>query len=141
MRRANLLGVAGLFLLLVSPLRAEMNMEEGLWEFDVRYDFIGIPQHFPGYTVRQCISTDTPYPSISRPSQECDEFLQGRFGRTFTWQVNCSTEWEIVQGMGRIHYLGELAQGDVHIQVSNPFNPPQPILFRLRGERLGPCPE
>ncbi len=135
-----LLGGIGL-MLLTPPLQAEMGFQEGLWEFDVRYDFIGIPQHFPSYKIRQCMRADAPIPTISRPEQQCREKLQGQFGRTYTWQVDCSNDWEIVQGMGRIHYLGDHAQGDVHIQVSNPYNPPQPILYRLRGERLGRCKE
>jgi hypothetical protein len=128
-----------LLLLSTTALQAEMRFQEGLWEFDVRYDFIGIPQHFPSYKVRQCMTADAPIPTISRPGQNCTDHLQGQFGRTYTWQVNCSTEWEMVQGMGRIHYLGDRAQGDVHVQVLNPYNPPQPIVFRLRGERLGEC--
>jgi hypothetical protein len=141
MNKAYAGGIAALLLFLALPAQAQMSIEEGLWEFDVRYDFIGIPQHFPSYKVKHCVSADSPIPKIARPGQNCTDSLQGRFGRTFTWQVNCSTEWEIVQGMGRIHYLGDHAQGDVHVQVSNPFNPPQPILFRIRGERLGDCEE
>lgn len=132
------LGGIGL-LLLTPPLQAQMGIQEGLWAFDVSYDFVGIPQHFPTYRIRQCISAEAPVPRISRPEQQCREKLQGRFGRTFTWQVDCSNEWEIVQGMGRIHYLVDSAQGDVHIQVSNPYNPPQPIIYRIRGEWLGKC--
>lgn len=132
-------GLAMLLMSLGQPLQAEMAFEAGLWEFDISYNFIGIPQHFPSYKQKQCLTAEVPMPSISRPGQDCREILQGRFGRTFTWQVDCSTEWEIVQGMGRIHYLGDRAQGDVHVQASNPFNPPQPIVFRLSGERLGKC--
>lgn len=137
MRNIALGGIV--FLLLSSPLRAEMVLREGLWAFDVHYDLIGIPQHFPSYRVKQCISADAPIPKISHPEQQCKERLQGRFGHMYTWQVDCSNEWEIVQGMGRIHYLGDHALGDVHIQVSNPFNPPQPILYRIHGEWLGKC--
>jgi len=130
-----------MLLLLVQPLQAEMFFQEGLWEFDISYDFIGVPQHFPSYKVRQCMTAEAPMPSISRPGQICRDRLQGEFGRTYTWEVNCSTDWEIVQGMGRIHYLGDRAQGDVHVQVSNPYNPPQPIVFHLRGARMGVCEE
>lgn len=134
-------GVGFLLLCVSLPLQAQMSIQKGLWEFDIEYDFIGVPQHFPSYKIRKCVTAADPAPTISRPGQSCNEVLQGRFGRTFTWQVNCSSEWEIVQGMGRIHYIGERARGDVHVQASNPFNPPQPIVFRIRGERLGVCEE
>lgn len=119
--------------------QAQMAFNQGLWEFDIHYDFIGVPQSFPGFVTRQCITEAAPIPSISRPGQECTESLQGRFGRTFTWQLNCSTEWEMVHGMGRVHYMGDRATGDVHLQVVNPYNPPQPMLFSIRGKRLGDC--
>jgi hypothetical protein len=139
MSKGRRVGLLVCLLWFAQAVQAEMSINEGLWEFDIRYDFIGIPQHFPEYAKKQCISTAAPVPTISRPGQECGDRLQGRFGQTFTWQVDCTTEWEMVQGMGRSHYLGNQAIGDVHLQVLNPFNPPQPMLFRLRGRRLGDC--
>lgn len=128
-------------LMVLFPLlsQAAPVLEEGKWKFDISYDFIGIPQHFPEYSKTQCITRQDPLPEISRPGHECTRQLQGRFSRTYTWFENCSTDWEMVQGMGRIHYWGEEAHGDVHLQVLNPFNPPQPMIFRIRGKRLGDC--
>lgn len=139
MKMGRKIGLTLLMLWGASSAQAEMRFTEGLWEFAIRYDFIGIPQHFPAYVTRQCVTNADPIPTISRSGQECNDSLQGRFGRTITWQVNCSTEWEMVHGMGRIHYLGDQAIGDVHLQVVNPYNPPQPMLFRIRGNRLGDC--
>lgn len=136
-------GIAGLLLALLcatAGARDEAGVIEGLWQFNVRYDFIGVPQHFPEYQVTQCITDAVPIPAISRTGQECHDRLQGRFGRTFTWQLDCSTEWEMVQGMGRIHYTREEAASDVYLQVLNPYNPPQPMVFHLHGKRLGECP-
>jgi len=139
MKKRYFSGLGLLLLFVCLPLQAEMTVQEGMWEFDIRYDFIGVPQHFPSYKVRQCISNNAPMPSISREGQNCTDKLQGQFGRVYTWEVNCSNEWEIVQGMGRIQYVGEKAQGDVHVQVSNPYNPPQPMVFHLNGQRIGQC--
>lgn len=139
MKKGGIGGLLAILLCLGTSVEADEALNEGLWEFDIHYNFIGVPQHFPGYVNRQCINVATPMPTISRPGQECNDSLQGRFGRTITWQVDCSTEWEIVNGMGRIHYMEEQAIGDVHLQVINPYNVPQPMLFRIRGKRLGDC--
>ena len=122
-----------------STVPADTEVIDGLWEFNIRYELIGVPQKMPEYLSKQCITESAPIPAISREGQECTERVQGRFGRTFTWQVDCSTEWEMVQGMGRIHYAGKEASGDVHLQVVNPYNPPQPMVFHLNGKRLGAC--
>ena len=113
----------------------------GSWEFDIKYDLIGIPQTFPGYTVKQCMDAKTPYPSISQPGREdeCQAQMQRSFARTYTWMMDCSSDWEMVQGMGRIHYYGEKARGDVHLQILNPHNPPQSMVFRIKGRHLGEC--
>jgi hypothetical protein len=140
MNRYTTTTLLGLLLLLgASGATARQAMEPGSWAFDIEYDLIGIPQTFPGYTVTQCIDDTTPYPSISRPGHECQMQTQGHFGRTYTWLVNCSSDWEMVQGAGRIHYYQETARGDVHLQILNPHNPPQPMLFRIKGRHLGPC--
>lgn len=126
--------------LVVSSVSAEEEMmQPGQWEFEVWYNFVGVPQRFPSYTQVQCISEGEPIPDISRAGHECRQQLEGEFGRTYTWQLNCSTDWEMVHGMGRIHYWGERARGDVHLQVINPYNPPQPMVFHIKGQRLGEC--
>jgi hypothetical protein len=122
-----------------SALAERPAMAPGSWEFAVDYDLIGIPQTFPGYTIKQCLDETTPFPSISRPGNECQMQMQGRFGHTYTWMLNCSSDWEMVQGMGRIHYQRDTARGDVHLQIINPQNPPQAMVFHLKGRRLGPC--
>ncbi len=129
------------FLLLLGygPQAAAQAFTPGNWEFDVNYDLVGLPQSFPGYTITQCISDEAPFPSISRPGNECQMQLQGRFGNTYTWTLNCSDEWEMVQGMGRIHYADGKARGDVHLQVLNPQNPPQMMVFEITGRRNGSC--
>jgi hypothetical protein len=123
----------------VTPLQAQQLLHEGKWEFEIGYDFIGVPQKFPGYRKTQCITRDAPLPKISRPGHECQRQQQRQFGRTYTWFVDCTTEWEMAQGMGRIHYWDDRARGDVHVQVINPYTPPQPMVFRIRGKRLGAC--
>jgi hypothetical protein len=120
-------------------LAERQDMVPGNWEFTIDYDLIGVPQTFPSYTVRQCLDKNTPYPSISRPGNECETQMQGHFGHTYTWMLNCSTDWEMVQGVGRMHYLRDTAHGDVHLQILNPHNPPQPMVFHIKGHYLGPC--
>lgn len=125
----------------MTPAVAGDQFRAGEWEFSVQYDLIGVPQRFPSYTVRQCLSEEKPYPEISRSGSGCVNKLQGHFGRTITWTLDCSTEWEMVQGMGRIHYWMDSAIGDVHLQVLNPHNPPQPMQYHMEGKYLGECPK
>lgn len=135
-------GMTGLMLVMFGvalPAQADTVVKTGLWEFNIRYDYIGMHQKLPGFVTKQCITEATPVPSISRVGQECRDRVQGRFGQTFTWAVDCSTEGETVQGIGRINYDEEVASGDVHLQVLNAFNLPQPMVFHLKGKRLGDC--
>lgn len=120
-------------------LAAPQGINAGKWAFNVEYDLIGIPQTFPGYTLQECLSEEKPFPSISRPGDECEMNLQGRFGSLYTWTLNCSDDWEMVQGMGRIDYNGESAAGDAHLQIVNPHNAPQMMEFRIQGKRQGNC--
>lgn len=131
--------VGTLCALLLSPLISFAESPSGSWRFDVEYELIGIPQTFPSYQITQCLNMNTPYPNISRPGHECQLQLQGRFGRTYTWMVNCSTDWEMVQGAGRIHFNGKQASGDVHLQILNPHNPPQHMVFHIKGQHQGNC--
>jgi len=125
-----------------APTQAEQpGLSPGSWQFDVSYDLIGVPQTFPSYSITQCLDENSPFPSISRPGHECQMQMQGHFGRTYTWMVNCSSDWEMVQGMGRIHYFRDHTNGDVHLQILNPHNPPQMMVFHLEGRYLGPCKE
>ena len=114
-------------------------LNSGSWEFDIKYDLIGLPQTFPGYSQTQCIDSSSPFPSINRPGNECRAQLQGQFGNTYTWTLNCSDDWEMVQGMGRVHYQQETAHGDIHLQILNPHNPPQMMEFSFKGRRVGEC--
>lgn len=129
------LGLGGL-LMAALPLQA---VEPGLWRFDIRYDFVGIPQTFPTYQTTQCLTPQSPIPDISRPGHECSTQLRGTFGQIQTWQIDCSTEWESAQGMGRVTFDGEKAHGDVHIQVLSPTSLPEFMVFYLEGQRLGDC--
>jgi hypothetical protein len=140
MKRYALL-FSSIFLLLLSHgTQAEVEaVIAGDWEFDILYDLVGLPQSFPGYTTTQCISDEVPFPSISRPGNECQMQLQGHFGNTYTWTLDCSDDWEMVQGMGRIHYDNGEAKGDVYLQILNPHNSPQMMVFEISGRRKGPC--
>lgn len=139
MRQLIMFILSGLLLQSGSAMAERQPIQYGNWSFDVEYDLIGIHQEFPGYTINQCIDSNMPYPNISRPGNECGMTMQGRFGRTVTWMVNCSTDWEMVQGMGRMHYHRDRAQGNIHMQILNPHNTPQSMVFRIRGHYLGPC--
>ena len=114
-------------------------LNSGMWKFDIHYDLIGLPQTFPGYSIEQCVIDNAPYPKIDRPGNECQAELQGQFGNTYTWILNCSDSWEMVQGLGRIHYNNDKANGDVHLQILNPQNPPQIMEFSFKGVRTGDC--
>ncbi|MEN8170533.1 MAG: hypothetical protein ABFS08_09945 [Pseudomonadota bacterium] len=43
--------------------------------------------------------------------------------------------------MGRIYYYGKKHRGDVHLQILNPHNLPQSIIFRIKVHHLGECKE
>ncbi len=116
-------------------------IRSGEWEFSIEYRLAGVPQEFPGYTHTQCITPRDPIPRISRPGHECNAALQGVFGRSANWLLNCSTTWEMVQGMGRIHYWDNEAEGNIHLQIMGPQNPPQNMHYNIEGRYLGPCKE
>lgn len=142
MKRVLKLSFLGLLLMSSANVLADrIGLTPGSWEFDIEYDLMGIPQTFPRYTITECISESNPFPNISRQGDDCQMQMRGRFGRTYTWMLNCSSSWEMVQGMGRIHYFRDRAHGDVHLQIINPQNPPQHMLYRIDGRYQGECKE
>lgn len=135
--------VSILSMTLLSPMLGmaspQSEFEHSQWEFEISYSLIGVPQTFPIYKLSQCIDSSSPFPSINRPGNECKAQLQGEFGNTYTWSLDCSDDWEMVQGMGRIHFMGGEAHGDVHLQILNPHNPPQIMEFLFKGKAIGGC--
>lgn len=116
------------------------NIHEGLWEFTISYHMPGtMLRQTESYTDTRCISRNDPMPRIERSGQECTSVLQDHFGRSVSWQVNCSSQWEMVHGMGRMHYIDNTARGNVFMQIMGPIAPPQPMVFEINGRRLGDC--
>ena len=114
-------------------------METQEWLFDISYDIPGVAQTFPPYRRDQCLTAAAPVPDVSNPGQHCTTLLHGRFGNTLTWQIDCSSEWEIVQGAGRVTFNGESAGGNVQFQILSPFNAPQYMVFHIEGKPGGSC--
>lgn len=135
---SSVIGVLALTVVGVAAVGAAP-AETGLWRFTIRYDFVGIPQTFPSYEKTQCLTEMSLIPDISRPGQECTTQPRGRFGNVQTWLLDCSTEWESAQGAGRITFGKGKATGDVHIQIINPYNAPEFMVFHIEGKRLGDC--
>lgn len=114
-------------------------MEGQEWNFNVRYDIAGITQTLPAYHRQQCLTEATPVPDISLPGQQCKTHVHGRFGNTLTWRVDCSSDWEIVQGVGRITFDGGRAGGDIHVQILSPSDVPQNMVFHIEGRTVNSC--
>lgn len=134
----GLVRLTGAIALLVSgnpPLAAESTQ----WLFDIRYTVTGISQILSAQQQNQCLSTATPMPDISRPGYECKSSRHIWFGKTLIWQVDCSNEWESIQGTGRVSFDKEGAAGDIYLQIINPTNPPEYMVLDIQGKPLGAC--
>ncbi len=119
----------------------EAGAVKGAWRFNIEYELVGLPQKFPAYQFEQCLDSGPPIPNINRPGNECKVELQGIFDTLHTWTLDCSDDWEMVQGMGRINYTGSGARGEVYLQILNPHNPPQIMSYTINGTHLGRCGE
>lgn len=109
------------------------------WLFDIRYDIAGITETYPVYHHAQCLTDAVPMPDIANSGQHCSSRMHGRFGNTLTWQIDCSSEWEMVQGVGRVTFDKGNAGGIVHVQILSPFNGPQYMVFHIEGKAGGSC--
>ncbi len=116
------------------------DFEEGLWEFEVRYEVTGDPARFAPYTTTRCLSRDEPFPRIEREGQECKLHRQPALGRSVSWIVNCSSDWEMVHGQGRMTYVRDHGNGSLYVQILGPSSSPYNMVFHLRGQRVGECP-
>lgn len=115
--------------------------ESKQWLFDVRYSIAGILQTIPAHLQNQCLPVAAPVPDISRPGYECKPRKSSWFGKTLVWQVDCSNEWESIQGTGRVLFDNDKAAGDVHLQIINPNSPPEYVVLDILGKPLGACKE
>jgi len=113
--------------------------ESKQWLFEIRYSIAGISQTIPTQQHNQCLSPAAPVPDISRPGYECRSSNQSWFGKTLVWQVDCSNEWERIQGTGRVNFDKEKAAGDIHLQIINPSSPPEYMVLSVQGKPLGAC--
>lgn len=109
------------------------------WLFNIRYDISGISESFPAYHRAQCLTDSTPMPDITTSGQQCTTRIHGRHGNTLTWMIDCSSEWEVVQGVGNITFNAGKAGGDVHMQILSPSGAPQYMVFHIEGRAGGSC--
>lgn len=114
-------------------------ISEGLWEFTIRYDVMGVPYRSAPYMDTRCITDADPIPRIERPGHECTATADDHLGRIVSWAINCSSDGEMVQGMGRMSYRRDRADGNVFMQALGPNAAPQPVVFTISGRRLGNC--
>ncbi len=112
---------------------------DGLWEHEIRYELSGTPQVFPTYVRTHCVSAQHPIPNISRPGHECTVSPKSWDGQKIVWSLDCSTDTEIVQGMGTADYAGDQLEGNVYLQILSATNPYQSMVFTITGKRVGPC--
>lgn len=115
------------------------DLREGRWDFAFSYQMVGMEQFFLPYATSQCVSREDPLPRLDRGHQ-CDPSLHSHRGHQVTWLVDCSSEWEIVRGMGRVSYDDDRARGNVYVQILDPGNDsPQTMIFSVIGRYAGPC--
>lgn len=130
--------VAALLVLMVMDISVVAG-EPQEWKFEIRYEIAGIAGTFPAYHREQCLSNVAPMPDITTPGQQCSARVHGWFGDTLTWQVDCSSDWEIVQGVGRVTFDKGRAGGDVHFQILSPGNAPEYMVFHIEGASGSSC--
>lgn len=112
----------------------------GQWDYSIEYHITGIPQSFPAYQLSSCLDEEKPIPTITRMGQECSVSHSSRFGNTVSWALDCSSEWEIVQGVGRIHFFpDDTFHGNINLQITGSTFPPRMMMMRLDGKRVGEC--
>lgn len=134
----NLTSCAALLVLLVTtPPGYALQPQQ--WVFATRYEMDGVAQPLAAVRSEYCLSDAAPIPDIALPGQECSSHLHGRFGDTLTWQLDCSSDWEIVQGAGRLTFKEDIAQGELHLQILSPVDTPQQMVLRLEGRAAGRC--
>ena len=109
------------------------------WLFDIRYNISGITESFPAYHRAQCLTDSTPMPDIATSGQQCTTRIHGRHGNTLTWMIDCSSEWEVVQGVGSVTFDAGKAGGDVHMQILSTSGAPQYMVFHIEGRAGGSC--
>lgn len=114
-------------------------MDPAEWSFDIRYNIGGVAQPLAAYHHEQCLTEAAPVPDIAKPGQSCSTHLHSRFGNTLTWQIDCSSDWEIVQGVGRLSFEDGHAGGTVHLQILSPVNAPQQMVLNIEGRAAGRC--
>jgi len=128
-----------LLLALVGIASSSYAMDPAAWSFDIRYNIGGVAQPLAAYHHEQCLTEASPVPDIAKPGQSCTTRLHSRFGNTLTWQIDCSSDWEIVQGVGRISFEDGHAGGKVHLQILSPVNAPQQMVLNIEGRAAGRC--
>jgi len=110
------------------------------WLFDLSYSVAGIALTVPVHTKEQCSADAVPIPDISRPGYQCTSRRQQWFdNKTLVWQLDCSNDWESIQGTGRVNFDGDKAAGDIHLQIINPVSPPEYMAVAFQGRPLGEC--
>ncbi len=133
------LAVATSFATAAEPSKKQADLEPGLWQFHIQYDVMGMPQTFEPYTTTRCISHDDPLPQVRRSGQECLQAQKPSVGNTIRWELDCSTDAELVHGQGRIRYVRNRGNGEVYVQTLGVSSPPYTMAFHIQGERIGTC--
>ena len=126
--------------MLASEAQARMDIHEGLWEFSVGYQLPGAYQNYPQYTIRQCMTADDPIPRFTLQNQDCQSTLYRNINGSVTWQMTCTNDTEMVQGMGHVSYWEDEFYGTVNLQIMGPYHVhQQPMYYTLYGQYVGPC--
>ncbi len=113
--------------------------ESKQWLFDLSYSVAGIASTVPIHTKDQCAADALPIPDISRPGYQCKSRARSWFDKTLVWQIDCSNDWESIQGTGRVSFDDNKAEGDIHLQIINPVSPPEYMAVAFKGKTSGVC--
>lgn len=120
--------------------RDRVDIREGEWEFSVEYRLTDFRQEYPQYTMSQCISADDPIPRFTLENQECGYDLHRNVHGNVSWQMTCSNDQEMVQGMGRVNFWDDEFYGTVNLQIMGPTQfRHQRMFYTLYGQYKGPC--
>mgnify|MGYP001382456196 CR=1 FL=1 len=119
---------------------AAPNIEEGLWEFEMKLAVPGAPPiSLARYT--QCLTRDHMLPTQRDPELEkkCEAPKQSVKGNTVSWTLRCKEGGSVMEISGKATYSGNRMNGVFKSTVRHKGQKEETSTSEVSGKRIGPC--
>lgn len=130
------------FLLFVSTVHAEPNMQDGMWEITSKTEIQGLP---PGsmppnmtHTMKQCMTKQEAVPREQVKNPNCKMIDTKVDGNTVTWNMQCRNKEGTVDSSGKITYSGTTFSGESRVN-STGGGQKMNMVQKMSGRRIGDC--